>query len=136
MDVLALRVATIPPLAIETVCCSIASCIATLSSGRILSISSMAATPLSAKTNAPASRVIPPAFSRRTAAVNPAAVVPRPEVYKPRGAIFATYCRSCDLAVPGSPNRRTFMSPRMVMSGKRFPTPPKRRYIMASLMCS
>jgi hypothetical protein len=47
-----------------------------------LSISSMHATPLSARTRAPASRLMPPPRSRRTAAVKPAAVVPLPLVYK------------------------------------------------------
>src|SRR2546428_9740953 len=67
-------------LATLTVCCSKASWIATLSSGLILSSSSMQATPLSARTKAPASSTIPPVFSRKTAAVSPAAVVPLPEV--------------------------------------------------------
>src|SRR5665647_667394 len=52
-----------------------ASWMATRSSGRILSISSIHAIPLSARTNAPASRLMLPPFSRTTAAVKPAAVV-------------------------------------------------------------
>ena len=132
----AFSVATMPPLATLTVCCSMASCMATRSSGLILSISSMQATPLSARTRAPASRDMPPPRSRSTAAVNPAAVVPRPDVYSPRGAMRDTYWSSCDLAVPGSPMSRAFMSPRIVMSGSCFVTPPNSRYIMASLMCS
>jgi len=132
----AFSVATMPPLATETVCCSMASCMATRSSGRILSISSMQATPLSARTRAPASRLMPPPRSRRTAAVKPAAVVPRPDVYKPRGAMRLTYWSSWLFAVPGSPMSSAFMSPRIVMSSSCFMTPPNKRYIMASLMCS
>ncbi len=46
----------IPALAIDIVCYSIASCIATQSYGLILSNSSMQTTPPSAKTNAPPSK--------------------------------------------------------------------------------
>ena len=134
--VLAFNVATMPPFATETVCCSMASWMATRSSGRILSISSMQAMPLSARTNAPASKLMLPPFSRTTAAVKPAAVVPLPEVYKPLGAILATYWSNCDLAVPGSPMSSAFISPLTFTSGRVLETPPKSRYMMASLTCS
>ena len=49
-----LRVVVMPALAMEMVCCSMASWIATLSSSRILSNSSMQTTPPSARTMAPA----------------------------------------------------------------------------------
>ncbi len=65
-----LSVAFIPALLILMDCCSSASCIAERSSSAILSSSSMAATPLSASTNAPASNVHcwPSPKSSRTAA--------------------------------------------------------------------
>jgi hypothetical protein len=53
---LALSLVVIPALATEIVYYSIASCITTLSSGRILSNSSIQQTPPLAKTSAPASR--------------------------------------------------------------------------------
>jgi len=61
-DVLAFRVVVIPALAIETVCYSITSWIEVLSDSFILSNSSIQHTPLSARTKAPASRVISPVF--------------------------------------------------------------------------
>jgi hypothetical protein len=78
----AFRVEVIPAFAIETVCCSSASCIAERSSGLILSSSSMTAMPPSARTSSPASRTQrPPAKSSFTAAaVSPAAVAPFPLV--------------------------------------------------------
>ena len=57
MEHLALRVACIPALVIEMVCCSMASWIATVSQSIILSNSSMQQIPLSASIRAPASRV-------------------------------------------------------------------------------
>ena len=80
MEVRAFNVATIPPFATEQVCCSITSCNAERSSGFILSNSSIQTKPWSPKTTAPASSIIIPDLSRITAAVRPAAVVPRPEV--------------------------------------------------------
>ncbi len=58
IDVQAFNQVVIPALAIETVCCSITSCIATQSCSSILSNSSMQHTPLSAKTKAPPSKTI------------------------------------------------------------------------------
>ena len=55
-EVRAFRIVVMPALAIEMVCCSIASWIATRSSSRILSNSSMHTTPPSASTMAPPSR--------------------------------------------------------------------------------
>ena len=74
-------------------CCSIASCSASRSSLRILSISSTAAIPLSASTRAPASNVHRPSpnSSLTAAAVSPAAELLLPPVYKPRGAKFTKY---------------------------------------------
>ncbi len=60
IEVLAFKVATMPALAMLTVCCSIASWIAVRSLGSILSNSSMHAMPWSARTSAPASSVIAP----------------------------------------------------------------------------
>lgn len=54
---LAFNLVVIPALAIDIVYCSIASCIATLSSALILSNSSIQHTPPLAKTSAPASKV-------------------------------------------------------------------------------
>ena len=51
------RLALIPAFDIEIVCCSIASCILERSPSFILSNSSIAASPRSARTNAPASKV-------------------------------------------------------------------------------
>ena len=77
-----LRLAFIPALEIEIVCCSIASCILDLSASFILSNSSIDASPKSAKTKAPASKVQRPsaAESCTAAAVNPAAEADCPEV--------------------------------------------------------
>jgi hypothetical protein len=70
-----------PAFAIEIVYYSIASCIATRSSDRILSNSSMQQTPPLASTNAPASNVNDDEFGRwRILAVSPAALLPLPEV--------------------------------------------------------
>jgi hypothetical protein len=55
-EVRELSTVVIPALAIEIVCCSIASWIATRSCSRILSNSSMQTTPPSASTIAPPSR--------------------------------------------------------------------------------
>ena len=50
--------------------------------------------------------------SRMTEAVSPAAEDPFPEVYTAMGAVLEANLRNCDLAVDGSPSRRTLMSPR------------------------
>jgi len=49
--------------------------------------------------------------SRTTAAVSPAAVEPLPDVYNPLGAILAQNFSISLFAVPGSPTRKTLMSP-------------------------
>jgi hypothetical protein len=69
-------------LATLIVCCSMASCRALLSSLFILSISSIAAIPLSARTRAPASMVQrpSPSSSLTAVAVRPAEVELFPEV--------------------------------------------------------
>mmetsp|Transcript_54617 Transcript_54617/g.119137 ORF Transcript_54617/g.119137 Transcript_54617/m.119137 type:complete len:232 (-) Transcript_54617:1589-2284(-) len=106
--------ALMPALAMEMVCCSMASWIDVRSLSFILSNSSMRQTPLSASTSAPPSRTHSRvAESRCTAAVRPTADAPCPVVYTARGDTFCTYLRNCDLAVPGSPRRSTLMSPRM-----------------------
>ncbi len=115
IDVLALSVATIPPLAILADCCSITSCNALLSSGFILSNSSILTRPWSPSTTAPASSIMIPVLSRTTAAVRPAAVEPLPEVYNPLGAILEQNFSISDFAVPGSPTRNTFMSPLILL---------------------
>ena len=137
MLALAFRVATMPPFAMETTCCSMAGWIAPLSSSRILSISSMQQTPMSARTRAPASRVklpVPPSLT--TAAVSPAAVEPLPVVSRPLGATLAANWRSWLFPVPGSPTSRTLMSPLIRTSGSSLETPLKRRYMIASFMWS
>ena len=57
-DVLAFRLATIPALATDTVCCSITSCSIALAASAILSNSSMQQMPPSESTKAPDSRTI------------------------------------------------------------------------------
>uniref|UniRef100_V9IAW1 Uncharacterized protein n=1 Tax=Apis cerana TaxID=7461 RepID=V9IAW1_APICE len=75
------NVVVIPAFAIDIVCCSIASCIATLSSSFILSNSSIQTTPPSART------IAPPSITKflvmgslNTDAVKPAAELPFPDV--------------------------------------------------------
>ena len=82
-------VALIPPFEIWIFCCSIASCIFALSSLFILSNSSIAANPESARTKIPASREKRPSLkaSLTAAAVNPAPEIPPPDAYFPRGDI-------------------------------------------------
>ena len=61
-----------------------------------------------------------------TEAVRPAADEPLPEVQTAMGATRSTNLSNCDLAVPGSPRRRTLMSPRRLRpSGSRLREPPK-----------
>ena len=115
IEVLAFSVATIPPFAILTDCCSITSCKALLSSGFILSNSSIHTRPWSPSTTAPASSIMIPDLSLTIAAVSPAAVEPLPEVYKPRGAILAQNFSISLFAVPGSPTRKTLMSPLILL---------------------
>lgn len=63
----------------------------------------MQQTPLSQRTNAPASKVpSPPLLSFYTAAVNPATVAPLACTYTERGAIIDANCNSYDLPKPGS----------------------------------
>uniref|UniRef100_A0AAG5CRG8 Uncharacterized protein n=1 Tax=Anopheles atroparvus TaxID=41427 RepID=A0AAG5CRG8_ANOAO len=129
-------VVVMPAFAIEIVCCSIASWIATRSSSFILSNSSIQTTPPSASTIAPPSMTkLRVAGSRITDAVRPAALEPLPEVYTAIGATFSTNLSSCDLAVPGSPSSRILMSPRRVNpSGIRLRAPPNNMLMMAFLM--
>ena len=127
--------ALMPALAIVTVCCSIASCIAERSFSSILSISSMHASPPLASTSVPASSVQRPSpnSSRTAAAVRPAADEDLPVAITPRGASRAAARSSCDLATPGSPIISTWMSPRMrVPSGRCLSTPPKSCIAIAS----
>ncbi len=111
IDVRAFSVATIPPFAMLADCCSMTSCSALRSSGFILSNSSIHTRPWSPNTTAPASNIIMPVLSLTTAAVNPAAVEPLPDVYNPLGASLAQNFNISDFAVPGSPTRNTLMSP-------------------------
>lgn len=109
------NVATIPAFEMLMLCCSIASWILVLSLSFILSNSSIRQMPWSAITNAPPSRVHSFVWkSRCTEAVSPTAEAPFPVVYTQRGNVFSTYFRNWDLAVPGSPRIRTFMSPRIL----------------------
>ncbi len=120
-------VALTPPLLILILCCSIASCIAPRSSAVILSNSSTAHRPKSARTNAPASNEKRPSLnaSLTAAAVNPAALVPPPVVNLPRGEIRPMNDKICDLATPGSPSSKMWMSPRVRVPSPYFlATPP------------
>ena len=86
-EVRALRLVVIPALAIETVCCSITSWIHARSYSVILSNSSIQQIPISAKTNAPASRLTYlVAGSILMQAVRPTSELPLPLVYTPLGA--------------------------------------------------
>ena len=93
---------TSPALAMEMVCCSMASWIDALSASLMDENSSMQHTPRSASTKAPASSVhsLP---SRTAAAVRPAEEVPTPEVKTLRGERRAANRRNWLLPVPGSP---------------------------------
>mmetsp|Transcript_45259 Transcript_45259/g.96293 ORF Transcript_45259/g.96293 Transcript_45259/m.96293 type:complete len:215 (-) Transcript_45259:1187-1831(-) len=114
MEVRALRVAMIPALAMETVCCSIASWRMARVVPDILSNSSMQQMPRSDSTSAPLSMTSSlVSGSLATDAVSPTADEPFPEVYTPLGDSLWTYPRSWDLDVPGSPTRRMLMSPRL-----------------------
>mmetsp|Transcript_27161 Transcript_27161/g.58201 ORF Transcript_27161/g.58201 Transcript_27161/m.58201 type:complete len:257 (-) Transcript_27161:3855-4625(-) len=114
MDVRALSVAMMPALAMETVCCSIASWRMARVVPDILSNSSMQQMPRSDNTNAPDSMTNSlVSGSLTTDAVKPTADDPFPEVYTPLGDSLWTYPNSCDLDVPGSPTSRILMSPRL-----------------------
>jgi hypothetical protein len=81
MDVRLFRVAMIPALAIETVCCSMASCNTDRVVSDILSNSSMQQMPKSDNTNAPLSSTKSlVSGSRTTDAVSPTAELPFPDV--------------------------------------------------------
>ena len=56
--------------------------------------------------------------------VSPALVVPMPVVSTARGLSCAAYFRNCDFAVPGSPRRRRWLSPRMRVPAFSIMTPP------------
>ena len=106
-----------PALAMETVCCSMTSCNIDRALSDILSNSSMQQIPLSESTRAPDSRTMSfDSGSRVTYAVRPTAEEPLPEVYIPRGAMRWTYVNNCDLATPGSPTSKTFISPRTLFA--------------------
>mmetsp|Transcript_483 Transcript_483/g.1111 ORF Transcript_483/g.1111 Transcript_483/m.1111 type:complete len:235 (+) Transcript_483:1099-1803(+) len=123
----ALRLACIPALAMVTVCCSIASWIATRSFSPILSNSSTHTRPRSARTIAPASRRRSRVSgSDVTAAVSPTPEEPLPVVLTARGAMPMALRRSWDLAVEGSPTMRMLMSPRRWVPLARFFSQPER----------
>lgn len=113
---LAFKMVWIPPLAIDTVCCSITSCRATRSSKFILSNSSMQITPLSASTIAPASKVCFFYSSLTKAAVNPTPVEPLPVEWIQRGAIYPIFLNIWDFPTPGSPIKRMLISPLTLVS--------------------
>ena len=69
--------------------------------------------PLSASTRAPPSRVhLCVTGSFQTLAVRPMALAPWPVAKTAQCAVFSTYLRNWDFAVPGSLSSRTLMSPR------------------------
>lgn len=133
IDVRELSLVVIPAFATEIVCCYMASWIATRSSGRILSNSSIQTIPPSAKTNAPPSIWnYPVAKSLVIDAVRPAADDPLPLVYTAIEAVFYTNFKNWDLAVEGSPKSNTLMSPlRTVLSGRNFLDPPNNIHAIA-----
>ena len=109
--VLELSWQTIPALAIEMVCCSIASRRIVLLLSSILSNSSMQHIPKSLSTNAPLYKMNSlVSGSFLTFAVRPTALEPLPLVYIPLGAILWTCWSIWDLAVEGSPTRQMLMS--------------------------
>mmetsp|Transcript_21922 Transcript_21922/g.51246 ORF Transcript_21922/g.51246 Transcript_21922/m.51246 type:complete len:358 (-) Transcript_21922:584-1657(-) len=115
-----------PAFVIVTLCCSIASWMATLSFSLILSNSSMQMKPLSASTMAPASMLksLEPG-SLITAAVRPTPDDPRPVVLMAGSATFITKRSIWDFPQDGSPTRSTLMSPRMcVPVGRTRSVPP------------
>ena len=60
-----------------------------------------------------------------------------PVVNTGRGAIFSKYFKNCDLAVPGSPQRSTLMSPLILcLPPGSFGSPPKSVKAIALLMSS
>ena len=113
----------------ERVCCSITSCNTDLVLSFILSNSSMQQIPLSLSTSAPVWRTsCRVSGSFITYAVRPTALEPLPDVYWPRGTRLYTYWSSCDLLVPGSPQRRMLTSARKLplpVWVKSFLDPPK-----------
>lgn len=113
----------------ERVCCSITSCSTDLVLSFILSNSSMQQMPLSLSTRAPVWRTsCRVSGSFVTYAVRPTALEPLPDVYWPRGTRLYTYWSSCDLLVPGSPQRRMLISARKLplpVWVKSFLDPPK-----------
>eukprot|EP00962_Isochrysis_galbana_P022005 scaffold6529_cov121-Isochrysis_galbana.AAC.5 len=124
---------TNPALATESVCCSIASCMAPRSCSRIESNSSMAQMPPSASTKAPASSIHSPPASRTAVDVRPAAVAPMPVVRTERGESCAAWRNICDLPVPASPTSSMCDSPRsFIPLASTCETPPMRVRIIAS----
>lgn len=125
----ALRVQMMPALATDTVCCSIASCSMLRVFSSILSNSSMQQIPRSDRTKAPLSSMISfVSGSLVMYTVKPTAELPFPDVYIPRGANLWTNYRSCDFAVDGSPQSKTFISPLKRPRPEAFScllTPPK-----------
>mmetsp|Transcript_10011 Transcript_10011/g.21116 ORF Transcript_10011/g.21116 Transcript_10011/m.21116 type:complete len:296 (+) Transcript_10011:629-1516(+) len=133
----ALRVATIPALATDTVCCSITSWIAVRSDSSILSNSSMAQIPLSANTNAPPSNANSPVVTSLViAAVKPTPLDPFPVVYTPRGAMLATCFSNWLLATPGSPMRQMLISPRILIPSGSFRVHPPTSCSNSALLIS
>lgn len=134
----AFNLVVIPALATDIVYYSIASCITTRSSGRILSNSSIQQTPPLAITSAPASSVNYPLDpSRVILAVKPAALLPLPLVYTDISLALSMNLRSCDLAVLGSPISKILISPlKVIPSGKILELPPNSRQANASFISS
>ena len=95
----------------------------------ILSNSSMQQIPRSERTKAPLSSMISfVSGSLVMYTVKPTAELPFPDVYIPRGANLWTNYRSCDFAVDGSPQSKTFISPLKRPRPEAFScllTPPK-----------
>lgn len=137
-EVLEFNLVVMPAFAMLIVCCSIASWIATLSAGFILSNSSIHTIPPSAKTRAPPSIWnYPVEGSLFILAVKPAAEEPFPLVYTAMEAVCSTNLRNWDLAVEGSPMSKTLISPlRMVLSGRCLRDPPKSIHAMTFLTYS
>ena len=105
------RLIWIPAFAIDTVCCSIASCSPDLSSGFILSNSSMNAWPPEHNGSTPAIATILLSDSLTIPIVRPAAVAPLPEVYIDFCVTLFANFNNSDFAIDGSPTNSMCVLP-------------------------
>ena len=104
-----------PAFAMDTVCCSIPSCIALLSSGFILSNSSIHACPSLHSGSTPACATCVPFSILTIPIVSPAALAPLPEVYMDLLETFEHSFSSSDFASDGSPTNSMLISLRFTV---------------------